>query len=80
MNSYSELSNMLISKSRSLSEINNQNLIARLQDQNQELEDKNKRIAELEDQLKRESKVNSNEFVDKKELKKKNKKSKQKAK
>jgi hypothetical protein len=72
--------NLYISKSRSLSEINNQNLIARLQDQNQELEDKNKRIAELEGQLKRERKVNSDEFVDKKELKKKNKKSKQKAK
>ncbi|WP_086247775.1 hypothetical protein [Campylobacter vicugnae] len=72
--------NLYISKRRSLSEINNQNLIARLQYQNQELEDKNKRIAELEGKLKRERKVNSDEFVDKKELKKKNKKSKQKAK
>lgn len=56
MNSYSKLSNMLISKGRSLSEINKQNLIARLQDQNQELEDKNKRIAELDKEKNKKSK------------------------
>ena len=43
-------------------------LLDKLQAKNQELEDKNKRIAELEEQLKRESKVRSRIIEPKKEI------------
>ena len=45
-----------------------QELLDKLQAKNQELEDKNKRIAELEDQLKRESKVRNRIIEPKKEI------------
>ncbi|WP_096025402.1 hypothetical protein [Campylobacter lanienae] len=45
-----------------------QELLDKLQAKNQELEDKNKRIAELEEQLKRESKVRSRIIEPKKEI------------